>query len=138
MSSRPKRCPPGQIWVCWDGILPPQRVRVQIFPPQRCSLYHPMWSYRDSMPFCRAGFRRTFGRAPHKNQAWLIDTTRREWWCPACGLWHDLETYDYQWNPELGDWEVYCSAVSEKLTKSRCIVIKKLKLTASGVKEMPV
>jgi hypothetical protein len=158
--TKPKRCAPGQIWAYRDTCdRNPEAsryglIRVSRYEPQDdLSRIRGVWCWRPGVSnashgldytwICYGDFGDTFGCTPRLNHALLIDTTRREWWCPKCK----------EWTRWVGVYrklqETEPSVVATKdphhprcwdhtVTKSRCIVVRKLKLTQAGVVEVKV
>ena len=148
--TKPKRCPAGQMWVMRDGLsltyaissrAPHGWIEAQMFVPQQDKGERKQleWDRNESMPFCRDGFRRTFGHAPRLKQALLIDTTRRECWCPRCKRWWKNPSWIFNETTEQILSGPGCVECGDKIdTKSRCIVVRRLRLTKDGVKELAI
>ena len=124
-----KRCKPGMIWAWWRRSADSPVVCFGKEEPDTGGLVGDGESYV---------FKHEHGVEPPKgkaDKAILIDTTRREWWCPTCKKWvSDQRIY---WvldeDPDSPTYTDYIPlhvgfCVYAPIRKSRCIVVDTISL----------
>lgn len=134
----PKKCKPGLLWAARDEMTDmcgkPSEVKVGNADTPIPVFTNTKWNFEYGV-VCYHGFRRTFGRAPRKDQAICIDTTRREWWCPGCKEW---VTQDEVVAGSIGCQPYHHTAqgvgCTANVTRSRCIVVDTLRLKGAEEK----
>ena len=114
---------PGQLWLARSDYPPPETVDIHWERPRPCLPNPKSWGV-CLREMSLAEVRRTFGIAPRKGQAILIDTRWREWYCPTCKQWFTLPIWGFD-----GNFYARCPDCERRITKSRCMVIDKLALT---------
>lgn len=113
----PKKCKRGMIWVEYSSS-----VSVWL------GFKRPPISNIDKDILRRSTIGRTLGVLPRKKKAILIDTTRREWWCPKCKIWDQYHLWDGAGGRRCGKCKFNAKGLSALLTKSRCVVVKTVPL----------
>ena len=151
--TKPKRRPKGHIWACRGadcvdtqegkaiGIVIVSRGR-----PTPSGNWTDCWAMAmGEVEVPLSLFRDEHGRTPPMMHADLYDATRREWWCPKCKKWLSAyilvsddsspENPGVLWHEPTDRW--YCRIHFDwPLTRSRVVLVRRLKLTKDGVKEV--
>ena len=143
--TKPKRCPKGHIWACRSadcvdtqegkarGIVIVSRGR-----PTPSGNWTDCWAMaRGQVEVPLSLFRDEHGRTPPMMHADLYDATRREWWCPQCKKWLAGHHAVWEWIEREHRYVACCNNIPRvRLTRSRVVLVRRLKLTKDGVKEV--
>jgi len=151
--TKPKRRPKGHIWACRgaDCVDTQEgRAREIVIVSRERPTPSGNWTDRWAMAMGQVEvplslFRDEHGRTPPMMHADLYDATRREWWCPECKRWLCPLQEQAGDSPlaagvfwHYGNQTHHCEECGHRLTRFRVVLVRRLKLTKDGVKEVKV